>query len=404
VLTLSTAIARTGRRFAGLGLATIVHTASTKIGVVEYIAGAPQACTLQHHFLPGSHVPYTHSEDRRHTFEKPLYKVTNGPAYNAALKRRGDFTRWFTEEAIAEWCPAKTGARGRPRKDSKVAIETVLFIRQVFHLALRQTEGFMNSLARALTVQISIPDVSGVSKRSIGLPGHALSKAMAPGSVVMVDATRLKVYGTDKWHPEKQDVAARPTWRKRHLAIDEPHPVLAGELTPPDAVDTTAVPDRLDQLTPPCEPFRGEGADHGKPVTQAGLTKQPAAHVIMAPHKRAVLGATGTPWPAPQIETIAQEGRATWQRITGDNGRRYVALAMPRDTRNFGNTMKARALARHQTGAWIRASALNRMTRFWHAGVGNTLTTDGSWGRFGLASINLTTQLPSLKSSCSFII
>lgn len=62
---------------------------------------------------------------------------------------------WFTEEAIAKWCPAKTGARGRPIKYSNVAIETSLFIRQVFHLTLRQTEGFMNSLARALKVEIT---------------------------------------------------------------------------------------------------------------------------------------------------------------------------------------------------------------------------------------------------------
>jgi hypothetical protein len=105
----------------------------------------------------GNHVPYKHSEARRHKFKKTQYKVTNWPEYNAALKRRRDFTMWFTENAIAGWCPTKTGARGRPMKYSDVAIETVLFIRQVFHLALRQTEGFMNSLARALKVEIRIP-------------------------------------------------------------------------------------------------------------------------------------------------------------------------------------------------------------------------------------------------------
>lgn len=41
---------------------------------------------------------------------------------------------WFTEDAIANWCPAKTGARGRPTKYSNVAIETALFLRQIFHL------------------------------------------------------------------------------------------------------------------------------------------------------------------------------------------------------------------------------------------------------------------------------
>jgi hypothetical protein len=218
-------------------------------------------------------VPYKHSEERRHKFEKPLYKVTNWPEYNAALKRRGDFTMWFTEEAIAQWCPAKTGARGRPTKYSNVAIETALFIRQVFHLALRQTEGFMNSLARALNIKISIPDFSCISKRSIGLPRHALSKAVDPGSLVIVDSTGLKVYGKNEWHQEKHDVAARRTWRKLHLAIDEHHQVLACELTTPDVGDTTAVPDLLDQITTPFETFMGDGAYDGEPVAQAVLAK-----------------------------------------------------------------------------------------------------------------------------------
>ena len=117
-------------------------------------------------------MPYKHCEDRRDKFKKPQYKVTNWPEYNAALKRRGDFTMWFTEEAIAQWCPAKTEARGRPMKYSNLAIETALLLRQVFHLPLRQTEGFMNSLARTLKVEISIPDFSCISRRSIGLPRH----------------------------------------------------------------------------------------------------------------------------------------------------------------------------------------------------------------------------------------
>jgi hypothetical protein len=307
-------------------------------------------------------VPYKHSEDRRQKFEKPLYKVTNWTEYNAALKRRGDFTMWFTAEAIAAWCPAKTGARGRPTKYSDVAIETALFIRQVFHLALRQTEGFMNSLARALKVQISIPNFSCISKRSIGLPRHALSKFLEPGSFVIVDSTGLKVYGKDEWHQEKHDVAARRTWRKLHLAIDEHHQVLACELTTPDVGDTTAVPDLLDQITTPFETFMGDGAYDGEPVAQAVLAKKPGAQVIVPPHKSTVRSDTGTTWRNQHIETIARKGRIAWQRITGYNLRSYVELAMQRYKRIFGNTMKARGLARQKTEAWISASALNRMT------------------------------------------
>ena len=128
--------------------------------------------------------------------------------------------------------------------------------------------------------------------------------------------------------------------------------------------DTTAVPDLLDQITTPFEMFMGDGAYDGEPVVQAVLAKQSDAQVIIPPHKSAVLSATGTTWRDQHIETIAQKWRAAWQRIAGYNFRSHVELAMQRYKRIFGNTMKARALARQKTEAWISASALNRMTSF----------------------------------------
>lgn len=62
------------------------------------------------------------------------------------------------------------------------------------------------------------------------------------------------------------------------------------------------------------------------------------------------------------IQDIAEKGRITWQRETGYNLRSYVELAMQSYKRIFGNAMKARALPRQKTEAWISASALNRMT------------------------------------------
>jgi Transposase DDE domain len=76
-----------------------------------------------------------------------------------------------------------------------------MFIRQVFHLPLRH-EGFMNSLARVMKAEITIPNFSSISKRSITLPKHILTKVMESGSLVIVDCTGLKVYGKDEWHHE----------------------------------------------------------------------------------------------------------------------------------------------------------------------------------------------------------
>jgi hypothetical protein len=116
-------------------------------------------------------MPYKHNQSRRHKIEKTRYKVTNWPEYKKALCQCGDITIWFTEEALAAWHLGKSGARGRPQEYPDLAIEIALFIRQIFHLPLRQTEGFMNSLTRLMKSTISIPDYSSISKRSISIPG-----------------------------------------------------------------------------------------------------------------------------------------------------------------------------------------------------------------------------------------
>lgn len=80
-----------------------------------------------------------------------------------------------------------------------------------------------------MKADITLPDFSSISKRSITLSKHIVTKAMEPVSLVIVDSTGLKVYGKDEWCQEKHDVPARRTWRKLHLAIDENHHVLACE-------------------------------------------------------------------------------------------------------------------------------------------------------------------------------
>lgn len=105
----------------------------------------------------------------------------------------------------------------------------------------------------------------------------------------------------------------------------------------------------------------GDGAYDGEPVSQAVLLKQPYAKVVVPPHKSAVCSPVGDSQRDRHIQTIAQNGRITWQQETGYNLRSHVELAMQRYKRIFGNAMKARAAAA-KTEVWISTSALNRMT------------------------------------------
>ena len=85
-------------------------------------------------------------KSRVHPTYKIKYRVANWASYDRALVRRGDVTVWFSPEAIATWTPPGGCQRGGQRQYSDLAIETALTLRLLFHLPLRQTEGFLTSI------------------------------------------------------------------------------------------------------------------------------------------------------------------------------------------------------------------------------------------------------------------
>ena len=102
---------------------------------------------------------------RVHPTYKTKYRVANWACYDRALVGRGDVTLWISPEAIATWAPAGVGARGGQWKYSNVAIETALTLRLLFHLRLRQTEGFLHSFFGMLGIDLSAPDHTTLSRR-----------------------------------------------------------------------------------------------------------------------------------------------------------------------------------------------------------------------------------------------
>jgi hypothetical protein len=89
---------------------------------------------------------------------KAHYRFRNWPQYEAGLKRRGDLTLWLDEAAIAGWQAPRRTTPGGQALYSDLAIELVLTLRLVFHLALRQAEGFVASVLRLLGLELPVPD------------------------------------------------------------------------------------------------------------------------------------------------------------------------------------------------------------------------------------------------------
>ena len=93
-------------------------------------------------------------KSRLHPTYKTHYRVGNWRAYERALVRRGDVTLWLSPDARAAWIVPPSGRPGGQQRFSNLAIETALTLRLVFHLPLRQTEGFVRSILTVMRTSL----------------------------------------------------------------------------------------------------------------------------------------------------------------------------------------------------------------------------------------------------------
>ncbi|MCP3914317.1 MAG: transposase, partial [bacterium] len=141
---------------------------------------------------------------------KTRYRVANWPEYEQGLVRRGDVTVWFTPAAVASWKPTCNGKRGGQRRYSDLAIETAITLRLVFHLPLRQTEGFLRSIFGLMDIDLVAPDHTTLSRRGqhldVRLRGVPTGKAVH----LIVDSTGLSIVGEGEWAAAKHGRIGRP--------------------------------------------------------------------------------------------------------------------------------------------------------------------------------------------------
>ena len=164
-----------------------------------------------------------------HPTYKTKYRVANWAAYNQALVRRGDVTVWLSSDAIAAWTPRRSGRRGGQRRYSDLAIETALTLLLLYHLPLRQAEGFLHALFGMMRLNLSAPDYTTLSRRSRHLRRRL--RLVPPGEAIhlVLDSTGLSLVGAGEWAAAKHGgrgrawLAEAPPWRRSVRRDPRPH-------------------------------------------------------------------------------------------------------------------------------------------------------------------------------------
>jgi hypothetical protein len=193
---------------------------------------------------------------------KTKYRVRNWKEYNASLKQRGSLTLWVSDDVLQRWKNSeKSGKRGRDYDYSDDAILTVCLLQEVFHLAWRQTEGFVASLFELPGQDLAVPNYSTISRRrktlDVSLPRAKKGEPLH----MLVDSTGVKVFGEGEWKVRQHGYTRRRAWRKLHLGIDAvTGEIVAAVVTTNSCADGQILPDLLAQVDDEIKELTGDGA------------------------------------------------------------------------------------------------------------------------------------------------
>lgn len=321
-------------------------------------------------------MPYKLKNPCRHKFKPAKYRTTNWKSYNQALKNRGDITIWFNDKAIKHWYAKNKGKPGGQKLYSNLAIETAGIIRLVFHLALRQTQGFMMSIVKLMNINLPIPDYTTISRRArklhCSLSPHQIHKE---GTYIIIDGSGLSVYGADEFYRIKKKKMRVKGYRKLHIAINEHHQIVACELTTLHKNEQPQVPKLLKNIHDHCEYVIADKNYDFRSVYQAIKKYRPTRfiravdhdtyNIIIPPRNGAAIRYEEDGYPPSRndhIRMIADKGLMNWQRKLGYGKRSLVEVAFSRYKRIFGKRMKAINFMHQKAEASLACKALNIMS------------------------------------------
>lgn len=307
------------------------------------------------------------------THQNTAYRLSNWGDYSRSLKERGNVTLWVDPSTLSAW-------RGSGRfAYSNLAIEVFLKVRSLLSLPLRQSEGFLEGLAQALSLDLAVPDYSTVSRRSESLE-VALPLTLPPGPIhIAIDSSGLKVYGEGEWKVRQHGTSKRRTWVKLHLAVDVASGlIVARGATSSSVADGAAAPELLGQAT-------GSGA--GSPaqvvdqVSADGVydwesvrtaIAQIGATATIPPRKDALLQGLPPVRGGPTltaanlrnltIHRIVEGGRSSWARESGYTRRQAAEYTFSRYARSFGGSIASRKPETQRAEVEVKCALLNEWT------------------------------------------
>jgi len=285
--------------------------------------------------------------------------VSNSGEYDRALIQRGSITFWLSTSAIKKWNAKPKGKRGAQAKYSDFAIETALTLGLVFHLPLRQTEGFLGSIFELMDTPLDVPDHTTLSRHSkILRPKLKVPRSNRPFDLI-IDSTGLSVVGQGQWASAKHGQRGQQGWMKLHLGVDELGNIVAQELTDSNGNDAKAGVKMIKRSRQRIKVVVGDRAYTKRPLYDAAEDK--GAKVLVPPTKGARVNKNGSKNRNQTVRKVNKVGRRRWKKEAGYHRQGKVESAFFRYKKIISGRLRSRTCDTQKTEAMLACNILNRM-------------------------------------------
>ena len=135
-----------------------------------------------------------------------------------------------------------------------------LTLRLLFHLPLRQAEGFLTSLFVLMGLDLRSPDHTTLSRRGQHLDLPLRGVPRRAGLQLIIDSTGLSIVGEGEWAAAKHGGRGTRGWKKLHLGVDPTGVIVAHALTDATVDDATTGVELIEAVNGPLTRVTADGA------------------------------------------------------------------------------------------------------------------------------------------------
>jgi len=298
----------------------------------------------------------------------------NWTEYTESLVKRGSFMVWIEEALLNGGINSnstspnilRSSLGGRPKLYSDALILLALTFKEIYHLRLRQTEGFMTDMFKLLGICLLAPDYTTLSRRAknLNVPLTAARVKRNESLIVLIDSTGIKVMGEGEWKIRMHGKTKMKLYRKVHIALDyDSQDVIGLSVSDASAQDADVVPTLVDQINSQklrAKEMIADGAYDRQKTYR--LAQSNNMRLTTPPEPRARIRQDDPIWRCRNtyVADIKKYGKEKWKEQVDYHRRSLVETVMYRLKTAFTDEMKARTDASQLTTMRIRAKILNR--------------------------------------------